>query len=215
MKTFSTEALDALSSGETICTGAVRFGLPDPVRYWGGHGPQVVGGEAFVGIGDQAVIEVSGGTLGGRAEGAMLTLSGVDPDVAAQVDFRSLRGVSVVLWWLIFNGTGRVLLHEQVWLRGRVDSVTLEETPGGVSMLKVGVEGAARGLGRRSERMRSDADQRLIDETDAGFRRVSYAGQKSIYWGGKPPERAGLAFGGGGAGYGGGGGGDQRPLEAY
>ena len=109
---------------------------------------------------------------------------------------------------------GRVLLESKVWLRGRVDSVTLNETPGGTSTLKVGVEGPARGLGRRSERMRSDADQRLIDEADAGFRRVAYAGQKSIYWGGKPPERAGSAFGGGG---GGGGYGDVtvRPFEVF
>lgn len=214
MKTFSAEALAALETGENIVAGAVRFGLVEPVRYWGGGGSLSLGGETYVGIGDQGTVEVSGGTLGGRAEGAMLTLSGVDPQVAAEVDFRSLRGVSVILWWLVFDGGGRVLLQSKVWLRGRVDSVTLNETPGGTSTLKVGVEGPARGLGRRSERMRSDADQRLIDEADAGFRRVAYAGQKSIYWGGKPPERAGSAFGGGG---GGGGYGDVtvRPFEVF
>lgn len=204
MKDFSAEALEALESGEAIVTGAVAFGLVEPVRYWGGYGPLVIDGQAYVGVGDQATIEVSGGTLGGRAEGARLMLSGVDPDVAAQVTLRSLRGVSAVLWWLIFDGSGRTLLQASVWLRGRVDAVSLDETPGGTSTLVVPIEGSARGLGRRSERMRSDADQQLIEAGDTGFKRVSYAGTKTIYAGGKPPVRAVNAFGGYGPGYGGG-----------
>ncbi|MBX9707561.1 MAG: hypothetical protein K2X61_06480 [Caulobacteraceae bacterium] len=215
MKTFSTQALEVLESGEAIVSGSVRFGLAEPVRLWGGHGSLSLGGETYVGVGDQGTVEVSGGTLGGMAEGAMLTLSGVDPDVAAQVDFRALRGASVVLQWLVFDGGGRVLLDAQVWLRGRADSVSLDETPGGTSTLKVGVEGAARALGRRSERMRSDADQRLIDEADAGFRRVAYAGRKSVYWGGKPPERAVSAFGGGMGGGGGFGDLTVRPIQVF
>ncbi len=120
-----------------------------------------------------------------------MTLSGVDPEVVAQVDLQALRGVPVVLWRLLFNGSGSRLLHAAVFLRGSVDQVSTKETPGGTASIVVNVEGAARGLGRRSERMRTDADQRLIMPTDSGLKRVSYAGGKSIYWGGRPPERAG------------------------
>lgn len=215
MKTFSAEALAALASGDVIVTGSVWFGGAEPVGFWGGHGPLTIGDKTIVGVGDRGLAQVSTGTLGGSEQGATLKLSGVDPDVAAELDLLAVRGVSVILWRLLFNGSGSTLLHAAVFLRGRVDSAPLEETPAGTSIISVGVEGAARGLGRRSERMRSDADQRLISATDGGFRRISHAGQKDIYWGGKPPVRAGGAFGGvtgSGSGPSGGLGGGGRDL---
>ena len=44
--------------------------------------------------------------------------------------------------------------------------------------------------------MRSDADQRLIDASDGFFKNVSFAGEKTLYWGGRKPTRAGTAVGG-------------------
>lgn len=204
MKTFSAEALAALASGNVIVTGAVRFGLAAPVGFWGGYGTLAIGADSFTGLGDRGLAALSSGTLGGSEQGAVLTLSGVDPNVAADLDLLEVRGVTAVLYRLLFNGSGSTLLHAGVFLRGRVDSAALEETPAGTSTLRIGIEGSARGLGRRSERMRSDADQRLISATDGGLRRVSFAGQKDVYWGGQPPTRAGAAFGGSGPGQGGG-----------
>lgn len=194
-KTFSIEARAALASGDVITSGAVRFGLAESACFWGGHGPQTINGEAYLGLGDRGLISVSSGTLGGQEQGADLTLSGVDPDVLARLDVRALRGVSVVIWRLIFNGSGRTLLQASVYLRGRVDAAPTEDTPGGASILRLGIEGAARGLGRRSERMRSDADQRLISASDGAMKRVSYAGQKTIYAGGRAPQTAAQLFG--------------------
>lgn len=200
MKSFSAEAMAALRSGEATVSGAVRLGLVEPALFWGGHGPQVIAGEAYVGLGDSGLVSASSGTLGDAEQGASLILSGVDPDVAARVDLEALRGVSAVLRRLIFNGSGSVMLDARVFLRGRIDSASTEETPGGTATITLGVEGAVRGLGRRSERMRSDADQQLIAPGDTGFKRVSYAGSKVIYAGGKPPVRAATAFGGTGPG---------------
>lgn len=197
MKSFSAEALAALASGDNIVSGAVQIGAePNALRFWGGFGTQVIGGAAYIGVGDRGLVSATTGALGGQESGAELRLSGVDPDVVAGLDVRSLRRRPVVLWRLIFNGAGSRLLHAAVFLRGRVDRASVEETPGGTSAIVIGVEGAARGLGRRSERMRTDADQRLISATDGGLRRIAYAGEKQIYWGGKPPQRAGAAMGG-------------------
>jgi len=63
------------------------------------------------------------------------------------------------------------------------------------------LETAARGLGRRGARMRSDADQRLLDPADGFFKHISYAAEKNLYWGGKRPARAGSALPGGGGGW--------------
>ena len=196
MKIFSQAAQDALKSGQVIVSGAVRFVAAEPFGYWGGHGAIAIDGFAFKGLGDRGLVSVSGGTLGGREQGAELRLSGVDPDVVGQFNLRSLRGMPVVIWRLIFNGSGAELLHAAVFLRGRVDRADLDETPGGTAAIVIGIEGAARGLGRRSERMRTDADQRLIAPNDGAFRRIAYAGEKTIHWGGKPPVRAGTAVAG-------------------
>lgn len=200
MKTFSDPARSALRSGDIIVSGAVRLGTSPVRRFWGGHGDLTLDGEVYVGIGARGLAQMSGGSLGGQENGGDLVLSGVDPDVVSGLNLSALRGVPVVIWRLIFNGSGATLLQASVYLRGRVDSAPVEETPGGEAIIRIGVEGAARGLGRRSERMRSDSDQRLISATDGGFRRIAFAGEKAIYWGGKPPVRAGVAFGGSGAG---------------
>lgn len=197
MKSVSAEAIGAMKSGDVIVAGAVRLATPDPVRVWGGHGFQVLAGEVYQPLGDRGLVKISAGAVGGAAQGATLELSGVDPDIWSQIDLDELRNVPVVIWRLIFNGSGRTLLHAAVFLRGSVDAAPLEETPGGTSVFRLTVEGPARGLGRRSERMRTDADQRLINPTDGSFRRVSYAKDKLVTWGGKPPVRAGAALGGG------------------
>jgi hypothetical protein len=212
VKTFSTEALAALQSGEAVVAGAVWFGGDLETGFWGGHGNIAFDGHAFIGLGDKGLVSASAGTLGGQEQGAQLELSGVDPEVMARLDLASLRGVPVVLYRLIFNGTGSTLLHAAVYLRGRVDRASTEETPGGAATLRIGVEGAARGLGRRSERMRTDADQQLILPGDTGLKRVAYAGTKAIYWGGKPPARAGELFGGDDLSLGRGGGGRGDPF---
>lgn len=199
MKTFSAEALAAIASGDVMTSGAVQLGRePNQIRLWGGYGvlAWTGSGGAYLGIGKRGLVNASGGSLGGSEQGAELTLSNVDPDALAQVNLKSLRGQPAVLWRLIFNGTGARLLHAEIFQRGRVDRAPKEETPGGEAIIRVGVEGPARGLGRRSERMRTDADQRMIDPTANGFAAVAYAGEKAINWGGKPPQRSGAAFGG-------------------
>jgi len=114
--------------------------------------------------------------------------------VLALVDTLSVRGAAAVIWELIFDQAGANLLASNVVLRGRCDRMPRKDVVGGPAVLKLMIEGAARGLGRRSVRVRSDADQRLIDGTDGGFSRVSYAGEKQLNWGGKPPQRASSAL---------------------
>lgn len=204
MKAFSSPALEALAAGDVIVSAAVWLETsPEPVAAWGGHGDLVLphprlAGEyvAFTGIGDRGLVTASAGTLGGAEQAAEVVLAADDPEVFAGLDLTVLRNVPAVIWRLVFDGSGTTLLQASVFLRGKVDDAPLVETPGGDSRITVTIEGAARGLGRRSARMRTDADQRTISATDGGLRRVSHAGEKVIYAGGKPPVRAGAAIGG-------------------
>ncbi|MFN7110328.1 MAG: hypothetical protein ACK4M2_01730 [Brevundimonas sp.] len=200
MKIYSAEALAEIEAGTAMVSGAAWFGGDDPIGLWSGDGPLAFTDRgvprAFIGISDRALASVAAGALGGSEQGLSLSVSGIDPDVVGQLDLDSLRGVPVILWKLVFNGTGARLLDARVHQRGRVDTAPLEDDVGGASTLTINIEGAARGQGRRSERMRTDADQRLISPTDGGLSRVTYAGEKTIYAGGQPPAKSGTALGG-------------------
>lgn len=204
MKTFSAAALDALEDGSAIVSAAVAiYGTP-PIFLWGGYGDIALAGdtgtETYKGIGDRGVVKASGGVIGASAENITLVLSGIEPDVIALLDANEVRGAAVVIRRLIFDGTGKTLLGSHVFTRGKLDLLGVRETIGGGAAVEAVVESAARGLGRRGGRLRSDADQRLINATDGFFRNVSFASEKTLYWGGKRPASAGAALGSGSGG---------------
>lgn len=203
MKLFSPAALAALENGNAIVTGAVEIASSPPVRVWGGHGSITFAGRTFDGVGDRGIARVAGGALGGAAQNITLSLSGIDPETLALMDAAEVKGAPTVLWRLIFDHSGTSLLDFHVWGRGRLDTLEQEDEIGGTAALTARLETAARGLGKRGGRMRSDADQRLIDPADGFFKNVSFAAEKQLYWGGRRPARAGSALpgtGGGGIG---------------
>jgi len=199
MKLFSDEAKAAIERGDAITAGAVEILCDPPIRVWGGYGTITIDGEDFDGIGDRGLASVSGSAIGGAEQNITLSLSGVEPDVLETFNAALLRRAITVVRRLIFDSSGTQLLHSEVFTRGRLDQIPVEETPGGTSTITASVETAARGLGRRGGRMRTDADQRLIKATDGGFKAIAYAGQKNLYWGGKKPATAANALTGGGA----------------
>ncbi len=198
MKTYSDEAIAALAAGNVMTSGAVKIDLVDAFNVWGGAGTiQLTDGgdpEDYIGIGQAGLVSVTGQQLGGTEDGIELRLSGVDASIVPIVEAAEIRGARVTIWRLMFDGSGTTLLDAIVFERGRVDKLTTEETPGGTATIIVQVETAARGLGRNTGRMRSDADQRAVDASDGIYSRVTAAGELTLAWGGKPPARAGLAL---------------------
>lgn len=204
MKTLAPAALAALEAGTAIVSGAVEIACTPVVRVWGGWHEITFDGRTFLPIGDRGLAQVAGGALGDAAQNITLTLSGIDAETIALLDATGLQGAPAVLWRLIFSGDGNTLLDFDVWARGRLDTIQREEEIGGTANIIAQLETAAKGLGRRGARTRSDADQRLIDASDGFFKNVSYAGEKTLYWGGRRPARAGSALPGvgGGGGFG-------------
>jgi hypothetical protein len=197
MKTYNPAWVAALERGEAVSHGAIRIETAGytPLRLWGGHGALVLDDENYVGIGERGLITVAGGQLGSGEQGITLELSGVDP--AVQIDFAAAKLAPVLIWRLGFDITRRNLLDATKFTRGRVQEIYSEEVLGGEAKIVVQVEGAVRGMGRSSARMRSDADQRLINGADAGFKTIAIAGEKNLYWGGQTPARADQALPGG------------------
>lgn len=195
MKVYTDAAMAAILAGTAMTAGAVWIDCDPAVRVWSGNGPWTIDGEEYVGIGHRGLVKGSGAALGGTAQAMSLTLSGVDPDALALLDADDLRRAPVVVSELIFDGSGTRMLDHEAILRGAADLLTIEETPGGEATITLTVETAARALGRRGGRMRTDADQRLIEPTDGGLKHVSYAGQKTLYWGGQRPSTVTQTFG--------------------
>lgn len=200
MKNITDAAITALSEGTAIVAGAVKIepvGLP-VIRLWGGHGLLSLPGEAeaFMPIADRGLVSVAGGALGGAAQAVTLSLSGIDPETLEVDDSDEAKGAPTTLWRLIFSGDGLTLLDAHIWQRGRLDQITREDEVGGTATITAILETAARSLGRRGGRMRSDADQRLVKANDGFFRNVSFAGEKTLYWGGRKPANARSALGG-------------------
>ena len=208
MKSFNEAAMAEIEAGTAIVVAAVEIACDPPVRVWQGElGSQIfLDGDPerpFVGLGDAALIKGTSGALGAADQNITLTLSGIDAKALELLDADEIQGAPVTIWRLVFKGNGKTLLDAHVFKRGRVDLVPTRETIGGPAEINVSIETAARGLGRRSGRMRSDADQRLVKPNDGFFRNASFAGEKQLYWGGEKPATAGTALGGVPAGGGG------------
>lgn len=196
MRIIAEEAMEVMAAGNAVTGGAVAILADPPVFVFSGQGTVVIGGETFVGIDHAGLVATTGGVLGSTAQSDTLQLSGVDPDTLALLDADDVRGAPVAMNRLIADPSGTQLLDARVFRRGRIDRIETEEVAGGTAVVRLTIEGAARGLGRRGGRLRSDADQRMIDPDDGGMRRLSFAGEKMLYWGGKTPARAGAALGG-------------------
>lgn len=189
MKTYSSQTLDALDAGAVITVGAVKIETEAGFRVWGGDGLLDLDGETYIGIGDRGLVQATASQLGGSEQSLELILSGVNSDVVPIIQAARIRNAPATVWRLLFNASGSTLLAAHKFRRGRVDALPIEDTPGGLAKITARIEGAARGLGRQTGRLRSDADQRMVDASDGAFQWVTQAPLRSLAWGGKPPAR--------------------------
>lgn len=199
MRSYAPAAMAAITAGTAVFHGAVAFYTePEPFFIWGGEGDialpsQTEAGEfdTYLGTGYRGLMVATGGQIGGGEQHIELSLSGVDPVLAAEIDPLLMRRCSAVIWRTIWDQGGANLLDAVVHARGRVQKMPIEDTPAGMATIKVQVETAASGSGRMTRRMRTDPDQRLIKSTDGSFIRVGFLASKILYWGGQIPVHAG------------------------
>ena len=199
MKSIAPAALAALERGDAIVVGAVEIASDPVLCVWGGYREITFDGRTFKPLRDRTLVQVAGGALGGQAQSITLVLSGIEPEVLELLDASEVAGAPVTLWRTIWDSSGTQMLGYDVWGRGHLDTLPREEEIGGTAKITATIETPARSSGRRGARMRSDADQRLIDPNDGFFKNVAYAGEKKLYWGGRRADRAGSVLGGGGA----------------
>jgi hypothetical protein len=206
MKTLSAPALTALFSSNPIIAGAVRFDFGTIYRLWSGYGSLTIGADTFEGVGALGLIVPVRSNMGSGVEAVDLTLSGLDPIIAATIEAEDYAQKPCTIWRAIFAGDGVTLLDATVFYRGRVDVVQIREQGGGTSSIVVTVEGAGRDMERKGSRTRCDVDQRLLGgSTDGGMKFKATAPERTLYWGQKPElapiEGVETGVGGGGGGF--------------
>lgn len=217
MKIYSDAAMADIRAGTAIVSGAVLIECAPPVLVWGGDGPFTFASLTFQGIGDRGLAQLSSSAIGSAEQNMTLTLSRIESENLKLFDASEVQGAAVTAWRLTFKGDGKTFLDAHIFRRGRVDDAPVQDVIGGGASISIVLESAARGLGRVGGRMRTDADQRRVKADDGFFRNISYAAEKKLYWGGRPPATAGSVLpappsGGGGIGSGIGGGFSQREV---
>lgn len=190
MKLLPQLALDELKGQAPVLAGAYRLALPSGIyRLWSGFGNISIEDEIYLGIGARALMTPISSQVGGAADGLTITLSALDPDVAASILLEDYHQKPVVIWRVIFNAIGTTILGASVFMRGRLDYVVIRETIGGEAALDFFIEGPRRDLNRSGSRIRSDSDQRVLGGSgDGSMKHITTAGQKTLTWGNKPDK---------------------------
>lgn len=187
MKTLNAGALAAIQSTTPVIAGAAKFEFATSYRLWSGYGDLTIASETYTGVGATALIVPIRSTMGSGVEAVDLTLSGLDPNIAATIEAEDYAQKPCTIWRAVFAGDGVTLLDAAVFYRGRVDVVQIREQPGGTSTIVVTVEGAGRDLERRGVRTKSDTDQRILGgATDGSMKWKATAPERTLYWGQKP-----------------------------
>lgn len=192
MRTLDSGAVALLAGRKPIIAGAMRavFGS-GTYRLWSGEFPldgTIIGdaGQTFTAIKDRALITPYASQLGGAADSLVISLSGIDPDIAQTIEAEDYQQKPVTIWRLVFADPN-TLLSAMVMMRGKCDFVTQRETVGGKCTLDFSIEGPRRDMNRAGSRIVSDADQRVLGgATDGACKHISVAGKKTLYWGNKP-----------------------------
>lgn len=184
---LSEEGMAALRGTRPIIAGAIRLALAEPQMIWSGHGTISINEQPFTGVAARALIAPISTRIGGAADGAVITLSGLDPDVAQTIEEEDYHQKPVTIWRLFFAPDRVTLLGVRTFMRGRLDFVTARERVGGECALDFHIEGPRRDMSRAGARLRANGDQRTLGgAADGAFRHVGYAGMKVGVWGQKP-----------------------------
>ena len=140
----------------------------------------------------------AGSTVGGAAEGVTITLSALDPNVAAMIEGSGYHQKPVTIYRVITSDADKhTPLAAAVFMRGRLDTVPQRYKVGGDAALDFNIEGPRKDMNRGGGRIGSDSDQRVLGGVgDAAYKHVNTAARKTMVWGQKPSTIGG-GFGGG------------------
>ncbi|MFC5423050.1 hypothetical protein ACFPOB_26220 [Bosea eneae] len=197
-KVVDAGTLAQLRAGQIARIEMMLFDFPAPTgqkAFFSGQGEFTWSGITFRGAGNLFQLSAIGGVSDGTAVGLAIRLNGdaragLDASVFASIETIQYRNAPVLVWRGYLHPTTYALLSVEPVFRGRLDTIEHNVTEGGDVYMQAAVESGAIDLGRSGYRMRTDADQRLIDPSDGSLRHVQSTVSQEVKWGKIPkPEK--------------------------
>src|SRR5690349_10708943 len=167
--------LDAIDAGQYAHAWLVLFSLDEGLfGFWPGVGTLTIDGVDYAGFGSfldiQQIdmgVDITASPVSVRLRAQPETA--LTPDVLASVDSYSYKNRPATLTIAYFDKSAGTLVTAIQWWSGKIDTIDHDETVGGDYALVARLEPESLDHARTGYRMRSDADQKLLDPTDRFF----------------------------------------------
>ena len=189
-KVVDAGTLAQLRAGRIARIEMLLFDFPAPTgqkAYFSGQGEFVWSGITFVGAGTLFQLSTIGGVSDGTAVGLAIRLNGdaragLDATTLASIETVQYRNAGCIVYRGYLHPDTYALLSVEAVFRGKIDTISHNVTEGGEIYMEAAVESKAIDLGRSGYRMRTDADQRLIDPADGSLRSVQAVATQQLKW---------------------------------
>jgi hypothetical protein len=191
--------LSEIAKGAYAHTLLLLFDLPEGLfGFWGGYGTLTVNGVPYVGAG--SLIELQAINMGTDLSASPLTVklravpeTELSPDVLATIDNYAYKNRPAHVTLAYFDRVTGGLVTAIQWWQGYIDVVSHEEIVGGEYVLTARLEPLSLDHSRTGYRMRSDADQKLIDGADRFFEHAAITATQNIPYGRKEDGTGGAS----------------------
>jgi hypothetical protein len=161
------------------------------VLAWTGYGTITFGGDSYLGVGDFGSVDKVEESADVRANGAVLTLSGIPSSLVVTALTEDYQGRPITLYLGLLNLTSGALIdHPYATLSGRMDVMTIQEGAD-TATISLTVENNLIELTRSKERRYTHEDQQIDYAGDLGLEYVAGLQEKPLNWGVPNPPVAG------------------------
>ncbi|MGF7160123.1 hypothetical protein FHS85_001746 [Rhodoligotrophos appendicifer] len=195
MRTIDAPTLATIEAGAIAERDMILFDFPSGFHgFWTGDGVFTWNGLTFNGTGSLlsvASIEERDdlGSVALEVRLRALPEAGLTGDVLAEIESEAYHQRPVTIYKAFFHPLTAALLSVSVRYRGTLDQIEHDEAADGEYTLIGRIECRSRDHTRTGYRLRSDADQRLIDPDDGGLRYAIGASRQQVYWGAERPKK--------------------------
>lgn len=184
MRQMDAATLAALEDGRFAIRALVRVEMPSgPIGFTDDAADLLVEGLAYLGKPRLFQIRLPASVADGTVQGVEIVVSGLDADVAAEVEAEPYHQRPILLGLVLYPADTPAAGSVHWWFTGFIDQIVRQERVDGAARLVVKCESVARELDRAGGGTRSDADQRTRDAADGFFKFTARAKRQPVTWG--------------------------------